>query len=182
MENSEAARIIILTGPVHAGKTSFLRNYLQDTQKQGLRVNGILSVAAFRGQDRIGYDAHDLRSGESYPLLRTSPEPGWLRVGPFGMIPEGFDKAAAAVIDTARSDLTVIDEMGPLELAGRGFWSVFLGLEKKKQPALVVVRSDLVTRFQEAIDGITHVIRLHDADLAEHMSQRLASTTISARD
>jgi nucleoside-triphosphatase THEP1 len=173
MEKAAAARMYVLTGPVHAGKTSFLRHFLQNSRKQGLRVNGILSLAAFQGPNRIGYDAHDLRSGDSWPLLRTDPDPGWLRVGPFGMCPEGLEKAQAAILDIAGSDLTVIDEMGPLELAGRGFWPCFQTVIKGKRPVLVVVRSDLVSRFQEALDEEIHVFRLHAANVASDLRSHL---------
>ncbi len=169
MKKAAAARMYVLTGPVHAGKTSFLRHFLQNSRKQGLRVNGILSLAAYQGPDRIGYDAHDLRSGDRWPLLRTDPDPGWLRVGPFGMCPEGLEKAQAAILDTDGSDLTVIDEMGPLELAGRGFWPCFQTVMKRKQPVLVVIRSDLVSRFQEAIDEEIHVFRLHAANVEKNL-------------
>ena len=174
MYKADEARIFVLTGPVHAGKTTFLRDFLQDAGDQGLHSNGILSLAAFLGEDRIGYDAHDLKSGDLWPLLRTDADPGWLRVGPFGMIPEGLERAQDAILDTGGSDLTVIDEMGPLELTGQGFRPAFQVLIEKLQPVLVVVRSELVARFQKTIDGEIRVFRLHEVNVANDLLSSLA--------
>jgi len=168
-------QVFILAGPVHAGKTSFLLRFLQGARDNGLPVNGILSLASFLGSSRKGYDAFDLNTRDSYPLLRTDPDPDWLRVGPFGMIPEGLQRAEAAITDTGRSNLTVIDEMGHLELAGRGFWPGFQVVMERRQPALVVVRLELVPRFQKAIHARTHIFRFYADGLAEDMHSRLFS-------
>ncbi len=176
MYKADEARIFVLTGPVHAGKTTFLRDFLQDAGNQGLRSNGILSLAAFRGEDRIGYDAHDLKSGDLWPLLRTDADPGGIRVGPFGMIPEGLERAQDAILDTGGSDLTVIDEMGPLELTGQGFRPTLQVLIEKLQPTLVVVRSELVSRFQKAVYARPQVFRFNTDGLAADMRSHLFSS------
>ena len=136
-----------LTGPVHSGKTSFLLGEIRARSGQGLRVNGILSLAVFEDGVRLGYDALDLRSGERFPLLRAPAQEGWIKVGPFGMMPEGFRRAEAAVSHVGEADLTVIDELGPLELGGGGFWPCLKRLRARERVTLVVIRETLLEAF-----------------------------------
>ncbi len=137
----------LLSGPVQTGKTSFLRQLLPELQKQGLRINGILSLAHFQGGELRGYNALDLQTQKTYPLLRIHPEKNWLRVGSFGMIPEGLSQAEQTILHFQESDLTIIDEIGPLELSGSGFWPSFCRLRQQDQPLLTVVRESLVLRL-----------------------------------
>ena len=166
-------RVFVLTGPVHVGKTTFLLRFLQGVRNEGKHVNGILSLAIWEDSIRKGYDAFDLASGESYPLLRTEPDPSWPRAGRFGMLPEGLRRALSAITRMSRSDLTVIDEMGPLELSGRGFWPGFQAVRERLQPALVVVRQELVPGFQKVVDAQTRLFQYGEAGLAEEMRSQL---------
>ncbi len=136
-------------------------------------MNGILSLAVYTDSIRVGYDAFDLASEDCYPLLRTDPDPSWLRAGPFGMIPAGLQRAESAITDTSRSILTVIDEFGPLELAGQGFWKGFQVVREKRLPILLVVRQELIDRFQKAVKARTHLFHFGEADLEEDMRSRL---------
>ncbi len=172
-QKSPLFRWFIFSGPVHAGKTQFLKHLLQGIQKQGLRMNGILSLAHFQDGERLGYNAMDLQTGQTFPLLRIRSEDGWLRVGSYGMLPDGLRQAEQAVLRTQDSDLTVIDEIGPLELAGSGFWPSFCRLRQQKQPTLVVVREPLVIQFEESCSRPAFHFILQTAGLEASMVERL---------
>ena len=165
-------RIFVLTGPVHAGKTTFLRHLMQGFRDEGIRVNGILSLAVFKDSIRVSYDAFDLANGDSCPLLRTDPDPSWDRAGPFGMIPAGLRRAESAITDTSHSSLTVIDELGPLELAGQGFWPGFQVVREKRLPILLVVRQELIDRFQKTVKARAHLFHFGEAGLGADMRSR----------
>jgi nucleoside-triphosphatase THEP1 len=165
--------LLILTGPVHAGKTTFLQGFLEEQKKAGLRLNGILSVAHFEMHTRLGYDALDLRTGDRFPLLRKFSEPGWTHAGPYGVVPEGLVRAKAVVCNFRDSDLCVIDEMGPLELSGEGFWPCFLELRERRRPVLTVVRQDLVKPFSHACGVKPKIFRLDESDLAPRLRRAL---------
>jgi len=169
-------RLFILTGPVHAGKTTFLQGFLEERKNAGLRLNGILSLAHFEGRTRLGYDALDLQTGERFPLLRKFPDPGRTRVGPYVVVPEALVRARSLVCNFQDSDLCVIDEMGPLELAGEGFWPCYIKLQEHRRPVLAVVRRELVRSFSQACAGSPMIFHLGEADLDTRLRQ--AITTI----
>jgi len=163
----------VLTGPVHVGKTTFLLRLLQDLSARGLKMNGLLSLARFQESRRIGYDMFDLRTGRKYPLLRIHPEGDWPRIGPFGMDPAGLAKAHSALSRTQGSHVTVIDEIGPLELRGEGFWPAFRSLRQQQRPLLVVVRSRLISPFRNACGTPFHLYRWAAPALEEDLRRDL---------
>lgn len=159
----------VLTGSVHSGKTSLLLKMIKARSDQGLRVNGILSLACFEGEVRLGYDALDLKTGERFPLLRNPAKEGWVSIGPYGMVPEGFRRAEDAVLRFRDSDLTVIDELGPLELSGGGFWPCLERLRAQKRAVLAVIRETLLEPFQELCGPEWDVFRLDEPGLDAHL-------------
>jgi nucleoside-triphosphatase THEP1 len=77
---------------------------------------------------RIGYDLVDLKSGASVPLAREREHipSGWretLSHGHFSFSEEGFKRGEEIVIEALESGVKAIflDEIGKLELEGRGF-------------------------------------------------------------
>ena len=112
----------ILTGKIHSGKTTFLQKLCNSLKKENKRINGILSRAHFIGDAHIGYDCVNIKTGETFPLLRTEGKPDWEHIGPYFFIPDGLAKAKKAILDFKGSDITIIDEIGPKELEKKGFW------------------------------------------------------------
>lgn len=114
--------IFILTGAVHSGKTTLLKGTIQVFKRKKLIVHGFLSVAVFRGSERIGYDLFDLKKEQSIPLIRREGKKDWQRVGSYFFLPSGLEEAQRIISRSKNSDICVVDEIGPLELSGKGFW------------------------------------------------------------
>ena len=172
-EKKTIFRWFMLSGPLHAGKTSFLKHLVLRLQEQGMCMNGVLSLAQFQGGERTGYDAMDLQSGSTFPLLRCRSEAEWLKVGSYGVHPEGLKKAEQAIQQIQDSDLTIIDEIGPLELAGSGFWPSFCKLRQKNQPTLIVVREPLVLQLEASCSKPDIHFKLQTDGLETEMVKRL---------
>ncbi|NIM57696.1 MAG: DUF2478 domain-containing protein [Candidatus Aminicenantes bacterium] len=115
--------IIILTGPVHSGKTTLLRKVVQELKKQKYRVDGFLSEAVWKKEETVGYDLFDLKTERSIPFIRKAGEKEWQKIGPYFFIPEGLAEAEKIILRGKKADILVVDEVGPLELSGKGFWS-----------------------------------------------------------
>jgi len=114
--------IFILTGPVHSGKTTTLKRAVQKFEKAKLDIGGFLSVAVFKGQERTGYDLFELKGKKSIPLIQREGNKDWERVGSYFFIPSGLEEAQRIISRSKNSDICVVDEFGPLELSGKGFW------------------------------------------------------------
>jgi nucleoside-triphosphatase THEP1 len=145
-ENMSEREIIIVTGLVDSGKTSWCRELAAANPE----CAGVLLLKVYVEDERIGYDALHLPGGECTPFARKGGhEPlGWIaaeRVGPFSISSVGLKSANAWLIEAARqAQDIVIDEVGPLEMGGGGLSP---GLRAAlasplKRKLYVVIRSD----------------------------------------
>lgn len=112
----------MLTGPVHSGKSTFLDDVVFELREGGWNVGGFLSESIWEAAECTGYDLVDLIEDKTYPYIRRKGEETWQRTGSFFFIPEGLKKAQAIIRRDRQTDLLVVDEIGPLELAGKGLW------------------------------------------------------------
>ena len=141
-------QIIIVTGSVDSGKTSWCRELVAANPE----CAGVLLLKVYAEGERIGYDALRLPVGDRIPFSRVEGhEPsGWIaaqRVGPFWISSVGLKSANAWLIEAARQPRDIIiDEVGPLELGGgglcRGLRTVLASTLQRK--LYVVIRSECV--------------------------------------
>lgn len=136
--------VVVLSGPLHSGKTNFLRRALARWQERGRQVSGYLSIAV-TGDSGTEYDMLDLRDGRLRPFLTRKPLTGAESCGPFYFIPEALEQARAIIAAARPEELLVVDEVGPLELAGGGVWRALEAvISRPGLRLLVVVREDLL--------------------------------------
>ncbi len=144
--------IYILTGPVHSGKTTLLKKITLELKHQRFKVDGFLSESLWDNQKIIGYDLLDLREDKSCPFIRKAGEKDWDRIGSFYFIPETLDLAKHIIKRAKKMDICVVDEVGPLELSGKGLWPALKEALSKSQPQyLLVVRITILKKFLSKI-------------------------------
>jgi nucleoside-triphosphatase THEP1 len=140
------APILILSGPKHSGKTTFLQKWVL-----GKRVGGVLSPV---GKDGKRY--FELLPGKEKLHMEALPgEFPTIPVGRFSFSFENFEKAIQHVYQSADQDFPqiIIDEIGPLELREEGFFHVLRDLLPRqragKTQLMLVIREELV---EEVLD------------------------------
>jgi nucleoside-triphosphatase THEP1 len=153
--------IFILTGPVDSGKTTFLKRVIAELKKQKIKMDGFLSEAIMKDQEKIGYDLVDLGDGKPVPFIRKSGRQDWQRIGPYFFIPKGLSWAKKIILRSRKEEILVVDEIGPLELSGQGLWDVleqviFQGVQK----CLFVLRREILEDFLKMVGKIE--IRIFD--------------------
>lgn len=137
---------LLVVGEPKSGKTTWCREYIDRRRQCGFAVGGILSPATEKQRQRIGFNVIDLLTGKEVPFARLSPYrsfKGGEVVGDYTISREGilFARAAIKRAVESRCDLVVIDEVGPLELCGKGLMpAVELALASPVN-VLIVVRS-----------------------------------------
>ena len=134
------SKVVILSGPVRSGKTTALTNWSASRS-----VGGVLSP------DRnIGRVFLDLISGREEPMEAVTPADTDLLVGKFRFRSEAFAFAVACLEQACQEGKKhiIVDEVGPLELQGKGLnQGVRSLLEKTHQAQIIlVVREGLVDR------------------------------------
>ncbi len=144
--------IFILTGPVHCGKTTLLKKAVYELKEQKIKIDGFLSEAIWKKQETVGYDLFDLKHERSIPFIRRIGEKEWQRIGSYFFIPQSLAEAEKIILRDKDADIVVVDEVGPLELSGKGLWPalkqvIFQPLKKY----LLVVRIDILEDFLEML-------------------------------
>lgn len=157
--------VLVLTGPVHGGKTSLLARALPSWRDRGLACHGFLSPAASDGAGD-GYDLLEIGPGARRPYLRTRGGAAAERVGPFAFMPGSLDKAGAILHAAPPDGLLVVDEVGPLELEGGGLWPALRdALAGRRGPSLLVVRAAILDEVAaRLIPGPPIVVDVRDPD------------------
>lgn len=145
--SKQEPQLILVTGLSGVGKTTWCTQLIGLARDAGLSVNGLLSPSIFKDGRKVGIEVVDLHSGDHRQLARLREEdsagmqtPRW-----------AFDEAAMAwanqtLAESGESDLTVIDELGPLEFfQNKGLTAGMAKLDSGEyRVAAVVIRSALL--------------------------------------
>lgn len=135
-------KIIILSGDKGQGKSSLLKEIFSNRKD----VNGLITLR----READLRDFYLLHTGESWSMQGEVDYRGpWLEVGRFRFSAEAFRRAEEWLLKEARNPeikLLIIDEIGPLELRGKGFSNVLRTImDFPSGPGLLlVVRSGMV--------------------------------------
>jgi nucleoside-triphosphatase THEP1 len=178
---ADSRKVFIVTGSQGEGKTAFVKKLIGLLNENGIKTGGILSERVMTGTETIGYDIVNISTGERSVFLRQDEEGVFMKIGRFCIYPEGL-KAGISVLNSSYADrnkITIIDEVGRLELQGRGWTQeldrllkmpgcnimmsvrdVFVDQVKEKwelADALTISISDL--KYSEAAESIIKAIR-----------------------
>ncbi len=155
---------VLVSAAVGGGKTTSCLRLLGRGRSLGLKVGGVVSPRRFDAEKLVGYDCIDCLTGERYPLARL---PGflndldWERFDGVGYLfsPDGLAKANRAIEDGAgRQGLftVIVDEVGKLEVSGRGFagglQTLMTRLPGSDTVAVLSCRNDAVCWARESLD------------------------------
>jgi len=132
-------QILILTGDLHAGKTTTVKKLIENLQKKGYSVKGIISSGEFQDNRRSSFELQNIVTGENLPLASNEKQVGWSRFRRYWFNPEAIEKGNEMIQAACRSnpDVLIIDEVGPMELLGQG-WSGSLELAIERTDVLQI--------------------------------------------
>jgi len=136
LENDKQIRnnLLLITGKVQEGKTTFLENVISECKKENIKVGGFTAPGSVYQDKRTGFSIKDITTGNEYPLALSKQQEGWFKFRRFYFNPETFKAGAQIISDAIQSDndLIVIDEIGPLELTEEGWHQVIQKLKKQE--------------------------------------------------
>lgn len=139
--------IYIICGEANQGKTAKIKSiYTEQFKGDGFITEKILSNSFF-----CGYKLTRLSSGESETLsLKTeffplNDTPLYTK-GSFSFYADGFNFASSIIDDIINNNISpvFIDEIGPLELAGKGYYDSFKKILKTDKTIYITVRTRCV--------------------------------------
>jgi nucleoside-triphosphatase THEP1 len=138
--------IFIVTGRVQGGKTTFLQE-LTDRLKEEINLAGFLSMGSFIGDQRSSFTLRNIQDGKQLVLATIEESEGWVPFGRFFFNPEALREGERIIRRglVQRTDLVVLDEVGPFELQGGGWTGILELLEKEYEMAQIwVVREQIL--------------------------------------
>jgi nucleoside-triphosphatase THEP1 len=121
--------------------------------------DGWVSGKIFLNEEFIGYEIQRLSTNEKLPLAykKEYVPSGWdeiYTIGPFYFSKRAFEFAGRIIDEIIEKNINpvFIDEIGPLELQGKGFCPMLEKILKTPKDVYIAVRSycveDVVNRFE----------------------------------
>ncbi len=138
--------ITIITGAINSGKTSEAKNYI-NTKGEFYSCAGILAQGIYEKgfcSHKSGYAVRSIRTGDQRILMSSVSDEANVPVGRFFLYPEAMDWAKGQLQEGMRAEILVVDELGPLELAEKGYYDTVKSLVADYRGELVLVMRDSV--------------------------------------
>ena len=170
--------VILLTGPVHSGKTTRVGLLVDELKAKDVPAAGYLSRAVIEGGAIAGYDLAVIGTGERTPFLRRPPGEGAgspeLAAGSFRFVPAGLERAREIVRRSRPEEILFIDEVGPAELAGRGVWPALEAVVgDPERMILLVVRESLIESVRERLPAPSTAVSFDEGGVGERLLEEM---------
>lgn len=144
--------IILITGQVHGGKTSFLIGLIDQLKSREFITGGFLCPGTFDAGVRSEFRLLNIRTGEEVPMASVTETKDWMKYRRFWFNPVAFNHGREWIREclSREAEIIVLDEVGPMELGGSGWSELLDDLVKAPVPVqLWSVRESLLDEVME---------------------------------
>ncbi len=152
-EDQINSNVIIITGDTQSGKTNFLSKIQISLQEKTIVQVGFIADSLYEGEQIKGHILKDLSTDKSFRISYREPKENAQKVGRFFLLNKGLEfgkNILQRIIHSNRKDVIIVDEVGRLELDGKG-WSLEVKelLKDKSRPIILIVRGKYLDEFVE---------------------------------
>ncbi len=125
--NPKHADILLVTGSVEGGKTSYLSALVDLLKDKGVNVGGFLCPGIFEQGKRSDFVLENIGDGKQVRMATSRKSEGWIPYRRFYFNPEAFrqGKEWISLCLQGKPQVVVIDEVGPMEMEDSGWWESF---------------------------------------------------------
>jgi nucleoside-triphosphatase THEP1 len=154
-------RLIIISGPRDSGKTRCVVALADKLHALGIPAGGVIAEAEIEAGHKIGYAFRDVITGKRapYAIRRADAVPG-SNIG-YAFLDSGLEFGREALRRACAAGVAVllIDEIGPLEIEGRGLW------EALKEATTVFAGRILLTVRPSLVGTLCEKLGIGEADV-----------------
>jgi nucleoside-triphosphatase len=131
---------ILLEGRPGAGKSTVARRLADRLRDEGIRVSGFITEEIREGGRRQGFSVEQL--GGELGVLAHIEIPGPPRVGRYGVDLAALERIAMPALQRPdEHDVTIIDELGKMELASEAFRDALSALFERPVAVVATVQT-----------------------------------------
>jgi nucleoside-triphosphatase THEP1 len=153
-------KTFIVTGEVGSGKTGCIKNLIENIQDKKFSVSGVYSSRIMENDIITGYDVVNISTNKSAKFLRKEGDLSQQKIGRFYIFNDGLN-AGNVELQNSYSQITIVDEIGKLELSKNGWYKSVKQLIKNSNSHLILtVRDKFVNQIIEKF-GIKPVFVLN---------------------
>lgn len=135
---------IIITGEVGIGKTTVCSKLIEQCNKNGIRISGILTLKT----DQDHRIVEDISTGVKKELTILRSHSNETSESRFTFLEEGIRFGNSVIRNSGGEDIVLIDEIGPLEMKGMGFLAYEELLNSKPSIcSILVIRNSILPIF-----------------------------------
>ncbi len=148
-DHTKRPSILVITGEIGQGKTSYTLKLVKMLKEKGYQVAGFLAIGIHENGKRTGFDLLDIRNSGQFELCRDTPHENRIQSGHYyfnrAALAEGNELIALNNLEEIQ--LVIIDEIGPMEMNDQGWAKSIARLCQFSQlTQLWVVRRSLVEK------------------------------------
>jgi nucleoside-triphosphatase THEP1 len=133
---------IIVTGRKGEGKSTFCWQLLKYLYIRGIKAGGIITL-------QNGKKSFYLVSQDSKIPFETNETENFIPIGYFRIHKENMEKAISTIRSDLDCDFLFLDEIGLLELHGKGYHSILDVVISRKKSNILVVKKRILDEFQD---------------------------------
>lgn len=132
---------MMISGKVGEGKTQFLQNLIFALEKEHISYAAILAEGSFSNEIRQDFSLRLLPDNRTVPLCRRNPEHDWFSWRNWWFNPEAFEAGTTHLQHNLGSGhILILDEIGQLELEGKGWAKLLERLLEEQESVLITCR------------------------------------------
>lgn len=151
-EQNFTQKIFVISGKKDSGKTTFVKYLIENLKVENIKTGGIYSEKIIQNKQIIAYNIIDIKTLKSEKYLSAELSENLERVGSFSVLPQGLEFGLEQLKPERYTEyeLVIIDEIGKLELLGKG-WAEKIEelLILQKNHILMVIREDCIDKAIE---------------------------------
>ncbi len=117
--------IIIITGNIQEGKTTYINELISKLRAKSVNIQGITAPGKHnKTGERVGFNIKNIATGEEIEMCSTEVVNNWTAFGKYYFNPKAKyfgEQIFKNITESSDFQCVVIDEIGPIEIASKGW-------------------------------------------------------------